>query len=121
MSEQLAWPLGEVRLRELYHDQSMTLNEIGERYDVDHRTVMRHMQRHGIERRGRGPQAPDPRFECDGEFVNAHTVSEPQNDYQDCQVGVTAKSLAPLDVEPGDRVEVYADDDGLKLVAEGEP
>ena len=38
-------------LRELYHVEGLSLRDMGERFGVEHSTVRRAMDRHGIDRR----------------------------------------------------------------------
>lgn len=45
------WPLQPGMLRSLYHDQKMSLQEIGERFDVNSSTVRERMKKHDIPRR----------------------------------------------------------------------
>lgn len=49
-------------LRRLYHDEGLTLAEIGERFDRDRATIGHHFEKHGIERRGIGGGPKDAAY-----------------------------------------------------------
>lgn len=73
------------RLEELYHEEGLTSEEVGERLGCSGPTVRKHMEEHGIERRDSGGgwnKGPRLRFDIDagmvyrddGDYVSIHRL-----------------------------------------------